>query len=303
MHRALRGAAAAHARALGDRRGRRGERRTAERPGAAAPGRDGRAPDPATDATPPLLWAGAVTPAYFRLMGIPLVRGPQLRGGRRRAERAGRARERVTARRYWPDQDPIGKRIRVMWDMDWRRVVGVVGDVRQFELSGRSPDVITGALYMPYPQAVALDRQMPKVMTLFARSSSELPRSRSGCAACRERESGRAGGRGAADADGGAVVGRGAALDDVALRLLRGVRAAARRDRDLRRHLLRDGAARVRDRGADGDRGHAPRDLRPRDRRAACVWCSSVSGSASWPRSCSAGRSRASSTASRRRTR
>jgi putative ABC transport system permease protein len=128
-----------------------------------------------TDPTPPLLWAGAVTPGYFRLMEIPLLRGRGLEDADGERGELVVVVSAATAGRYWPGQDPIGKRIRVMWDTDWRRVVGVVGDVRQFELSGRSPDVISGAMYMPYPQAVALDRQVPKVMTLFARASSDAP--------------------------------------------------------------------------------------------------------------------------------
>ena len=89
----------------------------------------------------------------------------------------------ATARRYWPGEDPIGKRIRVVWDKDWRTVVGVVGDVRQYALSGRAPAEITGALYMPYPQAVALDRQIPRAMSLFVRSSADPSRGRgAGCA-------------------------------------------------------------------------------------------------------------------------
>jgi ABC-type antimicrobial peptide transport system permease subunit len=51
--------------------------------------------------------------------------------------------------------------------------VGVVGDVRQYALSGRTPALITGALYMPFPQAVALDRRIPSAMTLVARSSAD----------------------------------------------------------------------------------------------------------------------------------
>ncbi len=124
-----------------------------------------------TDPNPPLLWAGAVTPGYFRLMGIPLVRGRALEDRDAESTEAVVLVSAATARRYWPQQDPIGKRIRVMWERDWRRVVGVVGDVRQYELSGRSPALITGAVYMPYPQSVGLDRQLPKVMTLFARTS------------------------------------------------------------------------------------------------------------------------------------
>jgi len=127
----------------------------------------------ATDAIAPLVWAGAVTPSYLRVMRIPLLRGRGFEDSD--AERTAPVVlvSASTARRYWPDQDPIGKRVRVVWDGDWRSVVGVVGDVRQYALSGRAPEEITGAVYMPYPQAVALDRQIPRAMALFVRSSVE----------------------------------------------------------------------------------------------------------------------------------
>jgi hypothetical protein len=38
------------------------------------------------------------------------------------------------AQRFWPGQDPIGKRFRREADSAWRTVVGVVGDVRQESL-------------------------------------------------------------------------------------------------------------------------------------------------------------------------
>jgi putative ABC transport system permease protein len=124
-------------------------------------------------AVPPLLWAGAVTPEYFRLMRVPVLRGRGFEEAD--AERTARVVviSAATARRYWPGEDAVGKRIRVVWDTDWRTVVGVVGDVRQYALSGRTPAEITGALYMPYPQAVALDRRIPAAMTLLVRSSAE----------------------------------------------------------------------------------------------------------------------------------
>jgi predicted permease len=81
----------------------------------------------------------------------------------------------ATAKRYWPGENPIGKRIRVVWDSHWRTVVGVVGDVRQYTLSGRAPSEITGALYMPYPQSVGLDRRIPRAMALVVRSSADAP--------------------------------------------------------------------------------------------------------------------------------
>jgi predicted permease len=122
----------------------------------------------------PLLWAGAITPSYFRLLGIPVLqgRGIEESDGERGAPVV--VVSAATVNRYWPGQNPIGKRIRVTWEGDWRTVVGVVGDVRQYALSGRAPTEITGALYMPYPQAVALDRQIPRAMTLFVRSSAPV---------------------------------------------------------------------------------------------------------------------------------
>jgi predicted lysophospholipase L1 biosynthesis ABC-type transport system permease subunit len=51
--------------------------------------------------------------------------------------------------------------------------VGVVGDVRQYTLSGQAPAEITGAFYMPYPQSVALDREIPRSMALFVRPAGE----------------------------------------------------------------------------------------------------------------------------------
>jgi putative ABC transport system permease protein len=125
------------------------------------------------DAPPPLLWAGAVTPAYFRVMGIPLEQGRAFEpfDGERAAPVV--IVSAATAKRYWPGQDPVGKRIRVVWEEGWRTVVGVAGDVRQYSLAGRAPADIAGALYMPYPQAVALDRRIPRAMTLLIRSSAE----------------------------------------------------------------------------------------------------------------------------------
>jgi putative ABC transport system permease protein len=120
--------------------------------------------------TATLFWAGAVTPGYFRVLGIPLLAGRSL------TEADGDGSTRVvvvsaaTARQFWPGEDPVGKHIRVVWEQEWRTVVGVVGDVRQYDLSGKSPDYISGAFYMPYPQATGLDRRLPMAMTVVLRA-------------------------------------------------------------------------------------------------------------------------------------
>src|SRR6185295_641083 len=127
----------------------------------------------ATEAVAPLLWAGAVTPGYFRVMRIPVAEGRAFDDTDGERTTPVVMVSAATAKRYWPNENPIGKRIRVVWDSDWRTVVGVVGDVRQYALSGRAPAEISGAMYMPYPQAVALNRQIPTSMVLFVRSSAE----------------------------------------------------------------------------------------------------------------------------------
>ena len=76
-----------------------------------------------------------VTHDYFKAMGVPLLRGRAYDG-----RDAGTGVRRVIinqtlARKHFPNEDPIGKRIVVSWnDEGPDEVVGVVGDVRQQDL-------------------------------------------------------------------------------------------------------------------------------------------------------------------------
>jgi predicted permease len=120
----------------------------------------------------PLFWAGAVTPDYFAAMRIPTMQGR----GFSTEDAASTSKvvmvSAATARRYWPGQNAVGKHVKITWDSEWRTVVGVVGDVRLYDLANNIPDSITGTLYMPYAQSVGLDRQLPTAMTIVLRSSA-----------------------------------------------------------------------------------------------------------------------------------
>jgi predicted permease len=122
-----------------------------------------------------LLWSGAVTPDYFQILRIPLL------DGRAFTEADGEKSARVvlvsaaTARQFWPGENPVGKYIRVLWEQERRIVVGVVGDVRQFDMAGKTPSYINGAFYMPYAQSIGLDRRMPTAMTLILRTAANAP--------------------------------------------------------------------------------------------------------------------------------
>ena len=92
-----------------------------------------------------------ISPGYFDTMSIPLL------SGRTFSDQDAATSPRVAvvsetmARRYWPGQDPIGKRIgtgRIERPEDWTQVVGVVKDVRQFELTADPKP----QMYLPYKQ-------------------------------------------------------------------------------------------------------------------------------------------------------
>ncbi len=92
-------------------------------------------PAPSPDQQP-TSWFSVVSPDYFGTMNI------QLRQGRLFAASDHENAPRVvviseaTARRYWPNENPIGKRIGFGREKpDWREIIGVVANVRHFGLS------------------------------------------------------------------------------------------------------------------------------------------------------------------------
>jgi predicted permease len=109
-----------------------------------------------------------ITPGYLEAMRIPLVRGRSLE------ERDVHDTSQVLlvsqslADRFWPNQNPLGKRIKLPWnpgrdDEPWREVAGVVGDVKQY-----GPDKpSTMALYLPHAQYPV------SFMTLAVRSNGD----------------------------------------------------------------------------------------------------------------------------------
>jgi len=69
------------------------------------------------------------------------------------------------AKRYWPNESPIGKRI--MYFRDWLTIKGVCGDVKHGALDEPS----SGMLYVPYPQVG------PELMQFVARNLNFVIRS------------------------------------------------------------------------------------------------------------------------------
>ena len=79
---------------------------------------------------------------FFAAMGIPIVKGRALRGGDENPTAPGVVVNEEYAKQEWPDQDPIGKRVKPS-GMDraadhepWYTVVGVAGNVRGQTVTG-----------------------------------------------------------------------------------------------------------------------------------------------------------------------
>jgi putative ABC transport system permease protein len=81
----------------------------------------------------------------------------------------------TTAQRFWPDQSAIGKHVRFVGEKDWRTVVGVIADVRAYDLQKNVPDFFTGGMvYVPYsPKATLEDGRVPAEMTVALQTSSD----------------------------------------------------------------------------------------------------------------------------------
>ncbi len=96
----------------------------------------------------PTTQANRADPNLLRTMGIPLIRGRFIAEQDTADQPAVAVINQTMARRYWPDGDPIDKQIRLPQEGFTLRIVGVVGDVRQFSLE--DPD--QSQVYVPYAQ-------------------------------------------------------------------------------------------------------------------------------------------------------
>jgi predicted permease len=91
-----------------------------------------------------------VTPSYFATMGIPLVSGRDFHASDAHDAQPVAIVNETLARRQWPNENPLGKRIRIGRDESnpWMTIVGLVGDIRH--LGPATPP--RAELYQPFTQ-------------------------------------------------------------------------------------------------------------------------------------------------------
>ncbi len=92
-----------------------------------------------------------VSPGYFEALGIPLKRGRAITPQDTATSERVAAVDEAFARRYFPNEDPIGHALRIGNGTDTPyRIVGVVGDVHQGGLDA----VMAPTMYVPHSQDV-----------------------------------------------------------------------------------------------------------------------------------------------------
>lgn len=104
-----------------------------------------------------------ITPDYFRALGIPLMNGRPFADQDSENAPAVTLISSTMARRYWPDEDPIGKRITLSNPQTgpWLTIAGIVGDVHQSTLDAE-----------PYPEMyLAFAQNQRRSMSLVVRAS------------------------------------------------------------------------------------------------------------------------------------
>lgn len=110
------------------------------------------------------------TPGYLEAMGLELLRGRFFTP----TDRAGAVGVAVVSKsfadRYWPGEDPVGRRVKVfLEDWPWLEVIGIVGDVHQYGLAQSAEPTI----YFAHAQAFETAYTSPANMHLVVRTSTD----------------------------------------------------------------------------------------------------------------------------------
>jgi len=112
----------------------------------------------------PMAQTRYISPDYFRTMSIPLRKGRFFTDQDRENGTAVVIISETMARRFWPGEDPVGRRMTASFSAEQgpREIVGVVGDVKGTGLDAEA----ASTMYLPY-------KQVPRpFMTLAARTAS-----------------------------------------------------------------------------------------------------------------------------------
>ena len=114
---------------------------------------------------PPSVERSQVTPEYFHLLEIPVLRGRLFNDGDNENAPKVAVINQAMAETYWPGQDPLGKRLKLGPGRagvgqnaikNWITIVGVIADARTESLANASVPLIYLSLYQETPKELAI---------------------------------------------------------------------------------------------------------------------------------------------------
>jgi putative ABC transport system permease protein len=121
--------------------------------------------------------ATGVTPEYFKVLQASLVRGRYFTEDDQLGKQLVEIVDESTARIYWPDRDPIGRRLsfrRADTNPPWRTVVGVIKDIKNDGLDQSGAPHIYSPIYQaPVYQAPGIRNLSVALRTSLSATSLE----------------------------------------------------------------------------------------------------------------------------------
>ena len=88
------------------------------------------------------------SPNYFHTMGIPLLLGRDFSGADNASAPQVAIINQTMARRFWPNQSAVGKRVTLVREKSALEIVGIVGDIERYGLD----ENVQPEIYFPYSQ-------------------------------------------------------------------------------------------------------------------------------------------------------
>jgi len=113
----------------------------------------------------PVIVSPIVSPEYFHVLGMPLLRGRLFSDQDLEHTPQVAVINQAAARTYWPNQDPLGKRVRLRLDTrglvnstrpDWTTIVGVMEDARTESLADAAIPLIYRSVYQRSSKDLAI---------------------------------------------------------------------------------------------------------------------------------------------------
>ena len=98
-----------------------------------------------------LVYTNIITPGYFETVRMPLMRGRDFTDADREGQQSVVIINEAMARRFWPDQDALGKRFRFFGEMEPRLIVGIARNAK-YVFVGEDPQSMA---YTPLEQGYA----------------------------------------------------------------------------------------------------------------------------------------------------